>query len=139
MQMLTRPPKLPAHLSPSPPTTPTLRVREFSESSAVSHYSDKSITPNSTETASSSSRSSCLRRMQKSSSLSLRARNKGSESRKASPEKRERATPVLQPDPSRPCEPELGRSGAASKLGLAPSVGGQQLASWFSGLLGRVE
>ena len=139
MQMLTHPPKLPAHLSPSPPITPTLRVREFSEASAVSHYSDKSTTPNSTETASSSSRSSCLRRMQKSSSLSLRARNKGNESRKATPSKRARGNAVLEPGPSRPCTPEQGRSGAASALSLAPSVSGQQLASWFSGLLGRVE
>jgi hypothetical protein len=140
MQMLAHPPKLPDSLSHSP-TTPTLRVREISESSQMSHYSDKSTTPNSTaDTASSSSRSSCLRRMQKSSSLSLRARNKEIESRKPTPERRARGKPVLKPGSSRPgTPPEHGRSGAASKLSLAPSVSGQQLASWFNGLLGRVE
>lgn len=77
--------------------------------------------------------------MQKSSSLSLRARNKENESRKPTSERRARGNAVLDPGSSRPSTPEQGRSGAASKLSLAPSVSGQQLASWFSGLLGRVE
>ena len=138
MQMLTHPPKLPEHLSHSP-TTPTLRVREISETSAVSQYSDKSSTPNSAETASSSSRSSCLRRMQKSSSLSLRAKNRGDGSRKCTPSKRARGNTAPESSPHGPSTPEHGRSGAASALSLTPSVGGQQLASWFSGLLGRAE
>ncbi len=75
------------------------------------------------------------------SSLSLRARRSQGSTTSPSPSlRRGHTVPLSRRHPSRGVESkktECNRDGASSALSFTPSVRGQQLASWFSGLLGR--
>ncbi|KAF2622232.1 hypothetical protein BU25DRAFT_213236 [Macroventuria anomochaeta] len=140
MQMLAHSPGLAKQLAHSP-STPTIRIVESSENSnASSHVAGRdarTATPISID-SSTPGQSSLRRRTQKSASLSLRTKEKESSSRKSTPTRRPRGNTVpCNGTPQGPQTPEHKKDGAESVLSFTPSVRGQQLANWFSGLLGR--
>ncbi|KAF1928541.1 AIP3-domain-containing protein [Didymella exigua CBS 183.55] len=123
MQMLAHTPM--ANQFPHSPSPP-LRVLASTENTPPNPRT--TATPLSIDASPPSSRA----RTHKSASLSLRARDRHDSSRKSTPTRRPRGNTA----PTAPCTPDR-RDGAESALSFTPSMRGQQLASWLSGLLGR--
>lgn len=143
MQMLSHSPALASPLAPSPSSrtlNSTIRVIDSTESPADHHMTSidtRTATPISID-SSTPDHSSLRRRTQKSASLSLRTRDRELSSRKSTPTRRARGNTVpLNSTPKGAHTPEHSRDGADSVLSFTPSMRGQQLTNWFSGLLGR--